>query len=135
MLSHAVPVLDVDSVQQHPTKYILLDAREWDEYTVSHIPGARYIGYKQFSERALRGVTRESPIAVYCSVGYRSEKIAERLRGMGYTQVYNVYGSIFEWANRGYPLAAPGGGEVRRVHTYNRKWSRWVLNGNIEKVW
>jgi hypothetical protein len=61
------------------------------------------------------------PIVTYCSVGYRSGAFAERLRSAGFTNVVNLEGSIFRWANEGRPLfrsARP----VTEVHPYNRTW-------------
>lgn len=134
-LKFDVPTLDVDSLYVAYERYLVLDAREWDEYAVSHLPGALYTGFNHFSEDILCGVSKDTPIAVYCSIGYRSEKIAHQIIKMGYTRVYNVYGSIFEWCNRGYPVEDISGAEVRKVHTYNRKWSRWILNQHVQKVW
>jgi len=33
---------------------------------------------------------------VYCSLGIRSEVIAKKLKKAGYTNVFNLYGGIFE---------------------------------------
>ena len=113
----------------------IFDAREEEEYLTSHIKGARYLGYKKFDEQKLAGVPKNAKVVVYCSVGYRSEKIGERLQKMGFTDVSNLYGSIFEWVNRGYPVVGQNGEPTRRIHTYNAKWSQWVDNDDAEKVW
>jgi rhodanese-related sulfurtransferase len=135
LLSFTVPVLDVDTVFNRVTDYTLLDAREWEEYKISHLPGARFIGYDDFSATSLKGIDTNTRIVVYCSVGYRSEKIAEKLEKLGYTHVYNLYGSIFEWANRGYPLFNIQDEPVKKVHTYNKKWSRWLTSDSLIKLW
>jgi 3-mercaptopyruvate sulfurtransferase SseA len=54
---------------------------------------------------------------LYCSVGYRSSMAAEQLAKLGYTDVQNLEGSLFAWANAGHPLE---GGD--RVHPYDAKW-------------
>ena len=60
-------------------------------------------------------------IVTYCSVGYRSAGVAQRLRAAGFTQVYNLEGSLFRWANEGRPLYR-GDTLVHQVHPYDRVW-------------
>jgi len=113
----------------------LLDARELEEYVVSRIPGAIHFGYDNPKWSLLESVAKDKEIIVYCSIGYRSEKIGEKLIKRGYTNVRNLYGSIFEWANRGYTLEGPRQRTTNKVHTYNKKWSTWVLNDSVQKVY
>ncbi len=135
LLSFTIPLLGVETLYKNLANYQILDAREWEEYKVSHIPGARYIGYKEFDQERLKALNKDLPTVVYCSVGYRSEKIAERLRKLGFTKVYNLYGSLFEWANKGYPLEDAKGQNTQRIHTYDEAWSRWVNRKGLEEVW
>jgi len=138
-LDFSVPLIDVDSVYRYIQRDVkgiyILDARAREEYEVSHLPHAEWIGYPHIEQSTLARIPKDSVVVVYCSIGYRSEKIGEQLRRMGYHRVYNLYGSLFEWINRGYPVVDLRGDTVRRVHTYNRKWSRWVLNSSYEKVY
>jgi predicted sulfurtransferase len=55
---------------------VYLDAREKEEFDVSHIKGAIFVGYANFDMMNLPVFNKETAIVVYCSVGYRSEKIA-----------------------------------------------------------
>ncbi len=135
LLSFSVPTIDVDEAYEHQADYIFLDAREQSEFDVSHIPEARYIGYKDFDINALKDISLDQALIIYCSVGYRSEKIAEKLQKGGYNNVYNLYGSLFEWVNQGYPIENVEGVQTQAVHTYNRKWSKWVNNPSIKKKW
>ena len=134
-LDFTVPVIDVDSLMNQMDKYVILDAREYEEYEISHIAGAHYVGYDDFSEDALAGIPKNQAVVVYCSIGYRSEKIGERLQKMGYTHVSNLYGSIFEWANRGYPVKNMAGQSTDTVHAYSRNWSKWISAPHIVKTW
>lgn len=134
MLRFDVPAWDVDSLQKHPDHFVILDARAKAEYEVSHLPNARWCNYPDIEDSALKNLPLHQPIAVYCSIGYRSERIARELKARGFTQVINVYGSIFEWANRGYTLHNATGQPVKRVHGYNASWSRWVSNKTYELV-
>lgn len=135
LLSFTIPLIGVKELKQNLNNYQILDAREREEYDISHIPGALYIGYKAFDESLTKKLDKQKPIVVYCSVGYRSEKIAERLRALGFQKVYNLYGSIFEWANLGYPLVDTQGQITHRIHTYNEAWSRWVEAKGLEEIW
>ena len=135
LLSFTVPLIGVEELRAHSDEYLILDTREEEEYSVSHIPGARHLGYAHFDPLSLQNIPKDQPIVLYCSVGYRSEKIGEKLRKQGFTKVYNLYGSIFEWANRGYPLITSDGGATRQLHTYNRNWSQYVNEGAAKKVW
>ena len=124
LLSHEVPEASVPEVRQQ-ADILFLDARELEEFQVSHVPDARWVGYDDFNLERLQGVDKDRPIVVYCSVGYRSERVAEKLIADGFTRVSNLYGGIFEWANQGCPLENREG-PTRVVHTYSRAWSKWV---------
>ncbi len=134
-ISFTVPLMSVEELHANTQNVRIFDARERAEYEVSHIPGAAYIGYKHFDIQALTKLAKDTPIVIYCSIGYRSEKIGERLQEKGFTKVYNLYGSIFEWVNRGYPVVDASGKQVQKVHTYNKEWSRWVDANKAKKIW
>ena len=104
---------------------VLVDVRTTDEWNVSHIAGARRVDPNASVERAANGVAKETPIVTYCAVGYRSGEIAERLRAAGFTNVHNLEGSIFQWANEHRPLVR-GEERVSQVHPYNNFWGRLV---------
>lgn len=134
-ISFTAPVIGVTELEANRSSYVVFDTRKKEEYEVSHIPGANYLGYKDFDKARLEGTPKDAKIVLYCSIGYRSEKIAERLQELGYQNVYNLYGSIFEWANRSYPLEDENGNITTKVHTYNKNWSKWVDGQKAEKTW
>lgn len=111
---------------------ILLDTREKEEYEVSHIQGAKWVGYDTFSLESVKNIPKDQPIIVYCSVGARSQDIGKRLQKAGFSQVYNLYGGIFHWVNEENPVFV-GSQNTNRIHTYNAVWSIWVNRG--EKVY
>ena len=118
-----VSVAELERRLEGPRPPVLLDVREPAEYEVSHLPGARLATDLPRALDALRGVERDQPIVVYCSVGYRSSELAEKLAATGYTAVANLEGSIFAWANSGRPVYRDGE-VVGRVHPYDRTWGR-----------
>lgn len=100
---------------------ILLDVRQAEEFAVSHLGGARRIDPDE-KFAALKALTATNqPVVVYCSVGYRSSELAQRLLKAGVTNVFNLEGSIFQWANEGRPLAGTNG-PAAKVHPYNERW-------------
>ena len=128
LLSHSVPEMRVETASREAEKLIFLDTREAREYAVSHIRGARWVGYEQFSTETLKDMPRDSRIVAYCSVGYRSEKVAEKLRAAGFKDVHNLYGGIFEWVNQGHAVYQ-GDRPTDRVHAYDRVWGVWLKRG------
>ncbi len=106
----------LDILKQKPIP-VLLDVRTSDEYKTSHISGAVWIGDNQ----SWQPPGGDSPIIVYCSVGWRSAQWCERLQSDGFTEVYNLQGGIFSWANAGLPLEK-NGQNVHEVHPYDARW-------------
>ena len=131
----SVPVISPESLaiqlQKGPAP-ILLDTRSPAEYRVSHLPGAIFADYDHFDEAAAAHLDRKAPVVVYCTVGYRSERIGERLQKMGFQDVHNLYGGIFEWVNTGHSVVGSDNQPTTRVHTYNQDWGKWLDKG--EKV-
>ncbi|MGV0024815.1 rhodanese-like domain-containing protein [Phormidesmis priestleyi] len=109
----------------------LLDARTEAEYDVSHLKNAQRIDPDTHDFSDLK-VPLETPIVVYCSVGYRSSQVVDRLQQAGFTQVMNLEGSIFQWANEGKPVYSQGQ-LVRRVHPYSPAWG-YLLKGDLPEL-
>ncbi|NNE27768.1 MAG: rhodanese-like domain-containing protein [Saprospiraceae bacterium] len=131
-LDYTIPVISVEALSQTYRKKLLLDARELEEYEVSHLPNALHIGYKSPNWEMLKSIPKDTQIVIYCSIGYRSEKLGTKLKDMGYLNITNLYGSIFEWANQDRPLVDKEGQKTNKVHGYNKKWSKWIKNPDIE---
>lgn len=130
LLSHSVPEVSVQDIAPRLQNLVLLDAREPREYEVSHVESAIPVGYDHFKvENISAQVSKDQPIVVYCSVGYRSEKVTEKLKKAGFTQVSNLYGGIFEWVNQGHPVVNESG-ITNDVHAYNRSWGIWLKKGH-----
>lgn len=135
LLGFKVPLIGVSELKNIQENVYIFDVRELAEYNVSHIKNAKYLGHDHFDPKLLADIPKDATIVLYCSVGYRSEKIGEKLQKMGYQKVYNLYGSIFEWVNQGNPVVDKNGKTAKSVHTYNKNWSKWLDNNQIEKVW
>lgn len=102
---------------------VLLDVREEAEYAVSHLPGATRVPPGSDTSDLIESLDPETPIVAYCSVGYRSSELVEKLEKRGFTNVKNLDGSIFEWANSGYALERDGK-QAHKVHPFDEEWGR-----------
>lgn len=136
MYAETVPLVHPEDLQQlmeqHPD-IVVLDTRTKREFEVSHIEGARFIDFDGFRKKDVADIPADAKVVVYCSVGYRSERIGEKLQKLGFGDVSNLYGGIFEWKNQGHDVVNKGGEETERVHTYNKDWGQWLNEG--EKVY
>ena len=130
----AVHQISIDSLARRledpkePTP-VLLDVRKPEEYAVSHLGGAIRIDPDMTDFSTLDRLDRNAPIIAYCSVGYRSSELANRLLEAGFTNVSNLEGSIFAWANAGRPVVR-GDSVVQAVHPYNSLWGM-LLNAEL----
>jgi rhodanese-related sulfurtransferase len=109
--------------QTNRAQPMLLDARSPAEYAVSHLPGGRRVDAKAPVPELLGRLGTNRPVVVYCSVGYRSARLAERLQQAGCTNVFNLDGSIFQWANED-RLLERDGRPVNEVHPYNKTFGQ-----------
>lgn len=122
------PIIKIDDLQ---ADIIFLDAREIEEYNVSHIPGAIHVGYKGFNlEKTLRIISKNKTVVVYCSVGYRSGEIAQKLN-QNSTKAFNLYGGIFNWINMKRPVEDFNNNKTFKIHGYDKSWSKWIHEGEI----
>ena len=129
LLSKDIPKITVPEAANAFNNYVFLDAREAEEYNVSHILNARFVGYKKFSIAGIGTVNKNEPIVVYCAIGKRSDEITKKLRDAGFTNARNLYGGIFEWVNQGHPVFNSQNIRTDSVHAYGRFWGQWLDKG------
>ena len=106
---------------------VIWDIRRPDEFAVSNLPDARHVP-PDTTDAALKQLLPDAnqTILVYCAVGYRSAQMARRLQALGHTNVLNLEGAIFAWAEADLPLE---GGDT--VHPYNAMGRR-MLQDDLE---
>ncbi len=73
----------------------IIDVREPDEYSQSHIENAYNVPYTSITDISKLNINLDSKIIVYCQSGNRSRMAANRLIEMGYTNVYDMGGIIY----------------------------------------
>ena len=129
--TQSIPYITTDTLTTLTSKITFLDAREKTEFYVSHIKDAINVGYKDFDLKTTVSYLKDKKdlIVVYCSIGVRSEDIGEQLKAKGYTNVYNLFGGIFEWKNKGLPVYDINNEQTEKVHAYSKKWGKWLESG------
>jgi rhodanese-related sulfurtransferase len=100
----------------------ILDVRRPDEFSVSHLPGARRVDPEGDGPALDALVPANRPVVVYCAVGFRSSSLARRWMKAGMTEVFSLEGAIFQWANEGRPLV-DGDGPAAKVHPCSERWA------------
>ena len=105
---------------------VFVDVREPEEQAVSMIPGAVTDEVFLADLNQFRGLR----IIVYCTISYRSGKLADRLRRKNMALV-NLEGGLLAWVHAGGPLLR-GNRPVNQLHVYGRKWD--LAPAGIETV-
>lgn len=129
--TQSIPYISVQELAMPKTKAVILDARELIEYETSHIKNAIHVGYKNFNIETVSSIimSKGEKIVVYCSLGIRSESIAKKLKKAGFNNVYNLYGGVFEWKNKGFNVYNSNGTETENVHVFSKEWNQWLTKG------
>lgn len=86
-------------------KGTILDVRTKDEITSGIIKGAIHIDYysSDFKEQ-LEQLDKNKPVYVYCASGGRSSGAMNKMKGMGFTTIYNLEGGMGAWKASGFPV-------------------------------
>jgi len=123
------PHLSINDLQKlNSDTVLLLDTRSSEEYSVSHLKGASWVGYEEFTLEQFDDLPSDTTIVLYCSVGYRSDVVGKRLKDAGFTNVYNLWGGIFAWVNKGLPVYDEQS-VTQNIHPYSTSWDFWLTRG------
>lgn len=88
---------------QQNSQLFLLDVRTPEEYARSRIEGGRLIPIDQLVARQAE-IPTDRPVLVYCAVGSRSAQVADYLAARRKQPVFNLFGGIWAWQLRGFPV-------------------------------
>jgi len=129
--SESIPYISTKDLFLQQDKVLILDAREIEEFQVSHLKNAIHVGYDNFNLEATTNSLKDKSqtIAVYCSIGVRSEDIAEQLKDAGYANIYNLYGGIFEWKNKNLPVYNLKNNPTDSIHAFSKRWGKYLNKG------
>jgi rhodanese-related sulfurtransferase len=135
LMNFKVLLISVEKLHRKINKVHIFDTRSKVEFEVSRLPNALHLGFEDFNQTLLAEIPKNTELVLYCSVGYRSEQIGEKLIQLGFFNTYNLYGGIFEWANQGLSLVNATEQPTYCLHTYNQTWSKWVDDKAVKKTW
>lgn len=83
----------------------LIDVRTAEEFAEGHLAGAKNYDWNGgHFEHQVMGLEKTKPVFVYCLKGGRSASAADRLRDLGFTEVYELEGGTAKWQAAKMPL-------------------------------
>ncbi len=110
---------------------LLVDAREPEEYAVSHLPGAE-LAHTLGEVQSLVEAHAANEVVVYDTVGHRASELVLKLRGEVPVPVSSLRGGIVAWANEGRPIVTAEDQPASKVHQFEAKWGR-LLNEDLRE--
>jgi rhodanese-related sulfurtransferase len=82
---------------------LLIDVREPSEFRRGHIPGAMNMPLRSLTDN-LDKLSKDRPVVLYCSSGYRTAMGVMALQMLGYSNVRGFPPSIQGWKTGGEPI-------------------------------
>ncbi|HOB85800.1 MAG TPA: rhodanese-like domain-containing protein [Bacteroidales bacterium] len=83
---------------------ILIDVREFFEYRGNRIKDAVNIPSSGNLEISADTIDKKFALFFYCSIDYRSKRVAEFFQEKGFKKLYNLDGGIVAWKRDGFPV-------------------------------
>lgn len=101
-----LPQLSVQQLAADRERFQLLDVRSESEFQNGRIAGAKhkFVAEMRDGVEGDLGLDPKKPVAVYCGSGYRASIAASLMKRDGFTEVYNVPGSIRAWRSAGFEV-------------------------------
>ncbi len=107
---------------------LFVDVRPPEERSISMILGA--VAEEQFLNNLEQ--YKDHIIIGYCTISYRSGKLAHELMTKKGITMYNLRGGLLAWVHDGGKIVDPKG-ETKRIHVYGRKWN--LAPSAYEAIW
>ncbi len=100
-----------------PSRPLLVDVRNRDEFARVRVEGAVLIPLPEFVQRFAE-LPADRPLLLFCNSGHRSTSATAFLLQNGFEEVANVGGGIVAWYQAGLPVVTgaprPGEGDLPR---------------------
>jgi rhodanese-related sulfurtransferase len=75
--------------------FIIIDVRTPEEFSGEHIEGAKNINFFSTDfEKQLKNLDKEKICLIYCASGRRDAKSIEKMKNLGFKEVYNIKGGF-----------------------------------------
>ncbi|XP_078404429.1 uncharacterized protein LOC144684481 [Cetorhinus maximus] len=127
-------------IVKNQNRILLLDVRSPPEYEISHLQGAVCIDPETANmdhlvkDLGLADSTEITEVVCYCTVGYRSSRVAQKLLEFLASdagqhlrrrlKVYNLEGGLVKWANERKAIVDSENQPTSLVHPYNMMWGQ-----------
>lgn len=83
----------------------LIDVRTPEEYGTGHIAAAQNINFLSPTfEKDIQKLDKNKPVLVYCQMGGRSAKCAEKMKALGFTKILDYKGGYSKWKSLELPI-------------------------------
>jgi len=106
--------LSIDSIEakiNQSEQPQIIDARSAEEFAQNHLKSAINLSPEPAKAALqLNAFNKQQPVFVYAIGNYRSGLLAKKLRGQGFSQVYELPGGISNWIGSGKPIETSGHG-------------------------
>jgi thioredoxin 1 len=83
---------------------LLIDVREFFEFRKSRIKGAYNIPSSGNISTAADTINKNLVLFIYCTSGFRSSRVCEKMYEKGFRKLYNLEGGIIAWKKDGFPI-------------------------------
>ena len=126
-----VPVepFDLKSLMESRNRMFIIDTREEPEFDVSHIQGAKRVGYEKFSVEKVWMLDRNTTIILYSTDGERCSHVGAYMKMMGFIDVRVITGSLIGWVNAGYSLVNKNGESTHDVYVHSKEEAKKLKKG------
>lgn len=85
---------------------LILDVRSPGEFSTGHLQNAINWDWNGSDfDKQLSTLDKSKPVFVYCQAGGRSSSAADKMRSVGFKQVYEMEGGIRKWREANLPEA------------------------------
>lgn len=86
-------------------RFVLIDMRSVGDFSISHIPGARWLSRGRLDLQLEQEVPNKNvSIILYCRKGRESILAVPTLKSLGYQQVMVLQGGFDAWTQAGFPM-------------------------------
>jgi rhodanese-related sulfurtransferase len=92
-ITKAVSNMEFKQILESGTQFVILDAREDEEYSIGNVPGSRHIRLADLYAGEWETLTKDIIIYVFCWSGIRGKEVADFLNGKGLQADYIAEGA------------------------------------------
>jgi len=90
---------EIISQQVENNEITLLDVREDSEWNEGHIKGALHIALGGLNIETTKGISKDTPLYIYCRSGKRAGEAEIKLKELGFNNAEKL-GGIIEWQEK-----------------------------------